>query len=271
MWKKYIIKADGRRVPFDPNKVIGTCIRAGASRKEAKKIAKNTLDLIENDFTTREVYKIVLNNISKIDGGRVIQHRYKLKESIMRMGPAGFPFESFISQILSNYGYNIEGVRKKIHGKCGRHEIDVVAKQKNKRYMVECKYHHRRGIHTSLKASLYTHARFLDLQKDFDEEILSCNTKLSKDALEYATCIGQNLLCWKHPNGKSLENMIDEKGLYPITLLNLSKIELKSFSDIHFMIAKDLLVTDLKQLSKKTRIPLSRLQRLQNLVREILV
>ncbi len=65
--------------------------------------------------------------------------------------------------------------------------------------------------------------------------------------------------------------MIDEKGLYPITLLNLSKIELKSFSDIHFMIAKDLLVTDLKQLSKKTRIPLSRLQRLQNLVREILV
>ena len=103
MKKIYIIKADGRKVPFDPNKVIGTCIRAGASRKEAKRIAKNTLSLIENEFTTREVYKIVLSNISKIDGGKVIQHRYKLKESIMNMGPAGFPFESFISQILSNF------------------------------------------------------------------------------------------------------------------------------------------------------------------------
>lgn len=270
MKKIYIVKADGRKVSFDPNKVIGTCIRAGASRKEAKRIAKNTFDLIENGFTTREVYRIVLRNISKIDGGKVIQHRYKLKESIMKMGPAGFPFESFISQILSNYGYDVKGVRKKIRGRCGKHEIDVIAKQKNKRYMIECKYHHRRGIHTSLKDSLYTHARFLDLE-DFDEEILSCNTKLSKDALEYATCIGQNLLCWKHPNGKSLENMIDKKGLYPITLLNLSKIELKAFSDIHFMIAKDLLTADLRQLNRKTRIPLPRLQRLQNLVREILV
>lgn len=271
MKRIYIVKADGRRAPFDPNKIIGTCIRAGASRKEAKRIAKKTTDMIEGGFTTRQVYKIVLKNISTMNRGRAIQHRYKLKESIMRMGPAGFPFESFISQILSNYGYKVEGVRKKIHGKCVKHEIDVIARQNNRRFMVECKYHHRRGIHTSLKESLYTHARFLDLQKDFDEEILSCNTKLSKDALEYATCIGQNLLCWKHPNGKSLENMIDEKKLYPITLLNLSKIELKAFSDIKFMIAKDLLITDLKQISRRTRIPLSRLQRLKNLVGKILV
>ncbi len=271
MRKKHIIKADGRRVIFDSNKVIGTCIRAGASRKEAKRIAKNTMNMIQSGFTTREIYKIVLNNISKIDRGRVIQHKYKLKESIMKMGPAGFPFESFISQILSNYGYEVKGVGKVIHGKCGKHEIDVIAKLKNKRFMVECKYHHRRGIHTSLKASLYTHARFLDLRKDFDEEILSCNTKLSDDALEYATCVGQNLLCWKHPKGESLENMIEKKGLYPITLLNLSKIELKAFSDIKFMIAKDLVTTDLKKISKKTHISLPRLQRLQNLVGEILV
>lgn len=271
MKKIYIIKADGRKVCFNPNKVIGTCIRAGASKKEAKRIAKDTLNQIQNGFTTKEVYKVVLSNISKINRGNVIRYKYKLKESIMKMGPAGFPFESFISQILSNYGYEIEGVRKKIHGKCGKHEIDVIAKLKDKRFMVECKYHHRRGIHTSLKESLYTHARFLDLSEIFDEEILSCNTKLSDDALEYATCIGQNMLCWKHPTGNSLEKMIDEKGLYPITLLNLNKFELKAFSDIKFMIAKDLLTTNLKQLSKKTNISLFRLQRLQRLVREILM
>jgi len=271
MKKIYVIKADGHRVLFDPNKVIRTCIRAGASRKEAKRIAKNTLNMIRNDFTTREVYKIVLSNISKIDRGNIIRHRYRLKEAIMKMGPAGFPFESFISQILSNYGYEIEGVRNKIHGKCGKHEIDVIAKLKDRRFIVECKYHHRRGIHTSLKTSLYTHARFLDLRRDFEGEILSCNTKLSDDALEYSTCIGQTLLCWKHPSGAGLEKMIDDKGLYPITMLNLNKIELKAFSDIKFMIAKDLLTTDLEHLSRKTNIPLSRLQRLQMLVKQILI
>lgn len=271
MKKIYIIKADGRKVLFDPNKVIGTCIRAGASRKEAKRIARDTQNMIRSGFTTREVYKIVLSNISKIDRGNIIRHRYRLKESIMKMGPAGFPFESFISQILSNYDYEIEGVRNEIHGKCGKHEIDVIAKLKGKRFMVECKYHHKRGIHTSLKAALYTHARFLDLRKDFDGEILSCNTKLSDDALEYSTCIGQNLLCWKHPSDGGLEKMIDEKGLYPITMLNLNKIELKAFSDTKFMIAKDLLKTDLKQLSSKTNIPLSRLYRLQGMVRQILI
>jgi transcriptional regulator NrdR family protein len=54
MKKIYVIKADGYRVLFDPNKVIRTCIRAGASRKEAKRIAKNTLNMIHSDFTTRE-------------------------------------------------------------------------------------------------------------------------------------------------------------------------------------------------------------------------
>jgi len=271
MKKIYIIKADGRKVRFDLNKVIGTCIRAGASNKEAKKIARDTLNMIHNGDTTKEIYKIVLNNISKISRGNIIRHRYRLKEAIMKMGPAGFPFESFISQILSNYGYEIEGIRSQIHGKCGRHEIDIIAKLKGKRFMIECKYHHRRGIKTSLKAALYTHARFLDLNKDFDEEILSCNTKLSEDALEYSTCIGQNLLCWKHPSDEGLEKMIDKKRLYPITILNLNKIELKGFSDAQFMIAKDLLTTDLEKLSRKSNISISRLQGLQKLAEQILV
>ncbi len=270
MKKIYVIKANGQRVPFDPNKVIGTCLRAGASKKQAKKIACKTKEMISNGASTREVYKIVLQNISKVDEGRVIKHRYRLKEAIMKMGPAGFPFESYVSQILSNYGYGVESVRKIVYGKCGKHEIDVIATLKNKRYMVECKYHHRRGIHTSLKDSLYTHARFLDLKTKFDAEILSCNTKLSEDALTYAKCIGQNLLCWRHPYDGGLEKMIDEKGLYPITLVSLNKTELMAFSKIKFMIAKDLLTADLNQLSKQTQIPHARLERLRHLVDQII-
>ncbi|MEX1054310.1 MAG: ATP cone domain-containing protein [Nitrosopumilaceae archaeon] len=213
MKKIYIIKANGQSVPFDPNKVIGTCIRAGASNKMAKRIARKTLKMIRSGMSTKDIYRIVLRNIS---------------------------------------------------------EIDVIAKLNNKRYMVECKYHHRRGIYTGLKDSLYTHARFLDLNNQFDEEILSCNTRLSVDALTYAKCVGQNILCWRRPQGGGLEKMIDEKGLYTITMLNLNKMELMAFSKINFMIAKDLLTTNLNQLSQKTNIPYPRLQGLQNLVRQIL-
>jgi hypothetical protein len=270
MKKIYVIKANGKPVPFDPNKVIGTCIRAGTSEKQAKQIARKTQVMIRSGLTTRDIYRLVLQNISKVDESKVIKHKYRLKEAIMKMGPIGFPFESYISQILSNYGYEIKGVRMVVKGECVKHEIDVIAKSKNKKYMVECKYHHRRGIHTGLKESLYTHARFLDLQKQFDGEILSCNTKLSDDAFAYATCIGQNLLCWRHPPDGGLEKMIEDKGLYPITMVSLNKTELMQFSKIKFMIARDLLTVDLRQLSRKTNIPYTRLQRLYHLVSRIL-
>lgn len=64
--------------------------------------------------------------------------------------------------------------------------------------------------------------------------------------------------------------MIEEKGLYPITILCLSKKELIAFSKVNFMIAKDILGEDLMKLSHKTDIPYTRLQRLQSLVRRIL-
>jgi len=57
--------------------------------------------------------------------------------------------------------------------------------------------------------------------------------------------------------------MIEDKGLYPITILNLNKYELDSFSRIKFMLEIDILNIDLYKLTMKFRIPVSRLQRLR--------
>ncbi|MEM3065414.1 MAG: ATP cone domain-containing protein [Candidatus Nitrosotenuis sp.] len=267
---KYVIKADGSKVPFDKNKVMQTCLRAGASNQLANKIAESVEYEVPDGSTTAQVYRLVLNRLGKAEGGFGLKHRYKLKQAIMQMGPAGFPFESYISQILAHYGYEVEATRVDMRGRCGRHEVDVAAKKNNKRYMVECKYHHRRGLHTSMKDSLYTHARFLDLKDHFDFEMLACNTRLSEDAFEYANCIGQQMMCWKHPPQGGLEKMIEDKGLYPITTLNLNKFELMSFSQAKFMIAKDLLTADLKSLSKQTGISEKRLENLHRMVKLIL-
>lgn len=268
--KIYVIKANGQKVPFDPNKVIGTCIRAGARSEIAKKIARKTHEMVRNGITTKEVYRIVLRNISEFDESHVIKHRYGLKDSIMKMGPIGLPFESYMSQILPHYGYEINDIRSEVNGRCVKHEIDLIATLDRKKIMVECKFHRKRGIHTGLKISLYTHARFLDLNDQFDGEMLCCNTRLSNDALEYATCVDQKILCWKHPQDNGLERMIEDKGLYPITILNLNRIELSALAKINFMLAKDLLTTDLSMLSRKTNISFTRLQRLKNRVKLIL-
>jgi len=268
----YVIKASGQAVPFDSNKVEVTCIRAGASKKLAEQVVKKVSEQLRNGMRTREVYRMVLNALAAVDEGQIIKHRYRLKESIMLMGPAGFSFETYVGKILENYGYDVEATRSQVNGKCVKHEIDLVAKSHltNERYMIECKYHNFPGIYTGLKESLYTHARFLDLSDVFNNEMLVCNTKVSDDVITYAKCIGQKLLCWRFPHDKGLENMIEEKGLYPITILGLRTPELQTLSQNKIMLARDLLIIDLNQLSRKTNMSYTRLQRLQNLVRQIL-
>lgn len=268
----YVIKANGQSVPFDRYKVQATCIRAGASKNLAQRVSNKIREQIHDGITTKEIYNMVLNVLAAEDEGQVIKHRYRLKESIMLMGPAGFPFEIYVGEILGHYGFSIKSTRTQVKGKCVKHEVDIIAYSNptGKRYLVECKYHNSPGIYTGLKEALYTHARFLDLGELFNKEMLVCNTKVSDDVITYSKCIGQELLCWRYPHDKGLEKMIEDKGLYPITILGLSSKELLVLSQFKVMLAKDLLATDMNKLSRETNISYTRLQRLQNLVRRIL-
>ena len=99
----------------------------------------------------KEVYKIVLNNISKIDRGNAIRYKYRLKESIMKLGPNGFAFENYVGNILEHYGLKIKGIRSKVKGKCSNHEIDLIAISNKKKFMIECKHNSTRGGFIGLK------------------------------------------------------------------------------------------------------------------------
>ena len=266
-----MIKANGERVTFNPNKVISTCIRAGASRKLAKKVSDEISHHIYDGMSTRQVYRLVLDLLSEFEEVNVISHRYRLKESIMQLGPSGFFFENYVSRILKEYGYQIQGIRKLEDGKCVKHELDIIIyfPESKKKLFVECKYHNSPGIFTGLKESLYTHARFLDLSDKFNGEILVSNTKVSKEVITYATCIGQEVISWRYPPNKSLEKMIQDKGLYPLTILPLTKNELFSISRNNIMVARDLLSIDPNQLSSKTGIQLDRIKKMRDLTTQI--
>lgn len=265
-----LTKSDGRKVLFDFDKIISTCIRAGASRNLAQEIAQKVFEQSYDGMTTKEVYKKILRFL-KDQHYPKIQNRYRLRESIMSLGPTGFIFESFVGQILEKHGYRIESIRSKVKGQCVEHEIDLIARSsKNNRYMIECKYHNIAGIFTGLKETLYTHARFLDLKEEFDREMLVSNTQISGDAIQYAKCVGQDVLSWRYPKDNGLEKMIEDQGLYPVTLLHLSKNELDAFSKINFLLARNLLNVNLDELSKKTGISTNRLTTLQSKINQIL-
>jgi len=123
-------------------------------------------------MTSNDVYKKVLRAISEEKGLKALHQRYQLKNAIMKMGPAGFAFENYIESILEYYDYHVLGKRSKISGKCAMHEIDLIGRKNDKKFLIECKYRSIRGAYVGLKESLYTHARFLDLQPKFSGEVI---------------------------------------------------------------------------------------------------
>lgn len=271
MKKILITKASGEKAFFDPKKVESTCIRAGATNEMARKIANQVYSQLHYGMTTREIYKIVLRLLS-VHGNVAIRQRYRLKEAIMRMGPAGFSFETYIGQILEHFDYITKSIRSEMEGRCVKHEVDLILEsvKDHKKWLVECKYHNMPGRYTGLKESLYTHARFLDLSEKVDREMLVCNTKVSSDVIRYASCVNQKILSWRYPVELGLEKMIELNKLYPITILNPSKRELESFSSNNLMIAKNLLEVPAGEISDKTGIAIKRIISLRELARKIM-
>jgi len=245
-------------------------MRAGASKKTAKKILKKVRSEVYRDIGTSDIYKLVLQAISKEKDTEVLHKKYQLKDAIMRLGPAGFAFENYVKELLEHRGIQIERIRAEVKGKCVNHEIDLIAVLDHKRIMVECKYHSRRGNYVGLKDTLYTHARFLDTLPNFDGEAIVCNTKISYDAKKYAKCIGQQVFSWRYPPEKSLEKIIEENKLYPITILDPNPRELEAFFENNIMIAKNILKYDENYLSKITGISKKRINYFQTLAGQII-
>ena len=260
-----VVKTTGEVEEFNPEKIIRTCLRAGASRELAEKIVNKVERRSYDGIQTRKILRMVIKLLKK-----ELPHvaaRYDLKGSIFRLGPAGFTFEQYVAEILREYGYKTK-TNLIIRGASVKHEIDVVASKQNKNYMIECKYHNMPGIYTGLKVVLYTYARFLDLKdgwkrglsQQFSQAWLVCNTKFSEDAIQYANRKGLRLIGWKCPSNHSLEVMIGEKKLYPITILrSLDKGSQNKLASVGLVLAIDLIRKDIREINRMTGIGVKKL------------
>jgi hypothetical protein len=105
----------------------------------------------------------------------------------------------------------------------------------------------------------------------FQQPWLVCNTKFSDDAAQYASCKGMKIIGWNYPEGQGLEYLIEEKKLYPITMLKDLDIDsLNKLSTSNFILVLDLLRIPIKDLNKTTKIPLKKLKLLSDEARKII-
>ena len=136
-----------------------------------------------------------------------------------------------------------------MNGKCVKHEIDVFAVNNNEVLAVECKYRNSGGSTTDVKTAMYVHSRFRDLAsviktaypgKSF-RGMLITNTRFTTDAIQYAACTGMHLKSWRYPETGGLQEMVETKKLYPVTVISGVKSGLiKTLFDNDIILLKDL-------------------------------
>lgn len=235
-----VLKASGKKELFNEEKLRLSIQRAGIPKDLWENVVTHVKSKLYDQIPTREIYKHVTEFLEN-SSYPFSRAKYSLKQAIMDLGPTGYPFEDYISEILKLEGYRTM-VRQTLQGICISHEIDIVAEKNNIKSMVECKFHNSPGTHSQVHVSLYTKARFDDIKEKntLSEVWLITNTKITSDALSYALCSNMKVISWDYPQQGSLRDIIEKHKLHPITALaNLSQNQKQILAQNHVVLAKD--------------------------------
>jgi len=255
-----IIKASGQTEKFNPQKLVNSLVRSGASEDVALEIADKVAKQITPSTHTKKIYRLAKKYLKHYN--RALDMRYSIKKALFALGPSGYPFEKYFARILKAHGYSVE-INQFMKGFCVRHEVDVLAWKSNERFIIECKYHSNGGIPTDVKEALYIHSRYADIKKAYELDPengsftyhgwLATNTRCTSDAIQYAECVGLKVISWKYPDHGSLESMIEEKRLYPVTILSsIRKDAVEMLFSKGIILAKDIAVLDYHTFLEKS-------------------
>lgn len=237
-----VVKADGSREDYNEEKVLRSIERARIPSNIRQEILTEISSKLYNDIPTREIYGHITEYLGK-SHYPFSKSVYSLKHSIMDLGPTGYPFEDFISEIFSVKGYNTK-VRQILSGKCIQHEVDIIAEKDNKTIMVEAKFHNSLGTRTEVHVPMYTKSRFEDLREKngLHEAWVITNTKMTTDAIAFADCVGMRVISWNYPDNQSLRDMVEQYRLHPVTLLtSINNYNIKTLLDNHIILCKTVL------------------------------
>ena len=245
-----IKKASGIIEDFNPDKLLGSLMRSGADRDQAEEVIWKIIPDIQPYTSTKKIFRLAHKYLRQYNRSSVL--RYSLKKSLLRLGPSGYPFEKYVGELFKHYGHDVN-VGVILEGRCVTHEVDVFAFNKNEIHLVECKYRNRVENAPDVKIAMYFHSRFRDLRaamktqypgKSFSGWLVT-NTRFTDDAIKYAECSGIRLKSWRYPVKDSLEQMIEEKKLYPVTVISgLNSGQIRRLFEQKIILMKDLAKMD---------------------------
>lgn len=272
----YVTKANGSRQPFRKEKVVRTCTRMRASRDVARKVANQVAKEAYDGISTKKVLKLIFKYLRKYRPG--VGYQIDLREAIAILRPKP-DFERFIAMLLEEYGFKVQSNRI-IPGRWVDHEVDAVARKGKDTVYVEVKHHFNHHSFTGLSVFLRAWATFDDFRDGakagktkvkFNKTLIVTNTKISDHAKKYANGKGIMHIGWRAPEGYGLERMIEDRKLYPITYLkSLDERDADKLGNADIILLKQLVETDVKVLSRRARIPSTRIKQYAQAAKKIL-
>jgi transcriptional regulator NrdR family protein len=93
-----VLKATGTIEPFSEEKLRNSMSKTGATSVEQDKVIKHIERKLYENIPTWQVYRSVTRSLES--QSRLSKARYTLKRAIMELGPTGYPFEDYVSEIL---------------------------------------------------------------------------------------------------------------------------------------------------------------------------
>ncbi|MFH1424271.1 MAG: restriction endonuclease [archaeon] len=268
----YVIKANGERAKFDREKILRTCERSGVPKDVAERIVSEVEQNVREGTTTKDILTWVLAKLNKYEQAH--SKKYELKQALAALEPGEHEFEKYISHLFRAHGYETEW-NKIVQGECIEHQMDVIVEKDGKKYLVECKHHVNPHRFCDLGTVIQTWARFDDINKGpnkgvYDNIMLVTNTKFSEHGTRYAKAKGTLLVGWNYPPDGDLRSMIDDKSIYPLTILNIEKKVHEKLSKAGILLIEELAESDIGELYGKTEVSRKVLEKLQGKARAML-
>jgi hypothetical protein len=169
-----------------------------------------------------------------------------------------------VQTLLAHSGFEVSPNRI-LPGKCVEHEVDAIAKKDDVTYFVEAKHHVNYHTPTGLDESRIARAILEDVSEGFecgncdlkiDAAMIVTNTRYSEHARRYGKCRGILQIGWRSPSDLSLQNMIEENNLYPISCIrSLKRATKNKLVNAGIVLMKQLLEEKTATLARKTGIP----------------
>jgi len=264
----FVTKADGSRQLFDREKVVKTCLRMGANRRIAFEVADKVEARLYDGIPTKKVLQMIFRLLRKHKP--TIRHFLDLRKGLSLMSSKP-EFEKFVQILLAHHGFEVSP-NQIIKGKCVGHEVDAVARKDGVTFFVEAKHHSNYHTPTGLDESRIARAVLEDVTEGFvlgksnleiDRAMIVTNTRYSEHARRYGKCRNILQIGWSSPKTLALQNMIEEKKLYPLSCIKGLNSEIKmKLVNSGIVLMKQLVEEETSKLARETAISREILQKI---------